>query len=1101
MPISSPEFLAQAIAFGLYPPSVGGLLPIAAHSFLGNPSGISASPSAIALSTLLQSANNLSDLASSSTGRTNLGLGSLSTQNATAVNITGGIVSVNTLNAPFTYTAVPLDIDLIPAEGFAAFEYTVASVDIADALGLASFDDGYILALKNTSSGNCTFTPFTGEFIDGMSSLTIGVQEGFLVVKMPDQWSIIAKTVAGGGGSSPITAGTGTNSAKGGDGTELASGNYSFSYGDTVVTASGLNSFAFGHGCLADHTGAWAIGNNSQATGNYSFSFGTQSNAAAGLSSFAFGFGNGANGNYSFTFGNSCASNGLYSFSFGNGSDAIADYNFAFGNSCLTNPGVYAWAVGNNCHAAGDYSFAFGTNSTVSGVNSVIFGDTCVISASSGYAITVGNTLNILGSSPFSANFGILSTITDAQNSLIFGNTCSISGGANYSLCFGSNSSVSANALHSFSFGESTIAGNFYSFAFGNGSTSTGQYAVTFGQGCTGTGNYTFCHGNGNTATGDNSWAIGVSAIALNAGSVVWGDHNAGPVSDSAVDQFVLTFQNGFYHFSTAAVPTFGIDASGNTITHKGVADQSYSLQSPTTGFSITIADGVQTLQLTPAGLLASGTIEMPSNPIDGQTVRIATTQTIQALTLLGNMGHTIAVPQHALPFGQGIELQFNLANNVWLPLTGAPISATVLSPYVVSPLSLYPTIQSAINAAVAASPPPSATNVLEILIAPGTYTENLTLASFVVLSPLGGEVVNAVTVIGNAVYNPVNPNEFFSVGGITFTTPGGGGSAFEISGSQVCNVHVNGNTFNGTTGTAFQCVNANAIVSGNINYFNASTGQNIFNISGGTLTLVGSITSTADTASQISGGSLIFINGYLIDSYVLTSSGSLEITAAVSVAATGLQFVNIGAAASAILLNTSIVSNSGMTYWATGTGTLLYSGLVIGLGSDILIDPALGSTSILQPPIDAASINFGGTALGNYNTWATYTPTVTLVGGAGNTVPTFTGESTGRWTRIGSTIHVVITLTNTAGGTAGAGTGGFTVALPVQAGASAATQYGPIGYYVTGANTYSAIAILPASATTVTCYYLLANVLTALDGNAFNNATRGFQITLTYEV
>jgi hypothetical protein len=59
----------------------------------------------------------------------------------------------------------------------------------------------------------------------------------------------------------------------------------------------------------------------------------------------------------------------------------------------------------------------------------------------------------------------------------------------------------------------------------------------------------------------------------------------------------------------------------------------------------------------------------------------------------------------------------------------------------------------------------------------------------------------------------------------------------------------------------------------------------------------------------------------------------------------------------------------------------------------------------------------------------------MTLVGGAGNTVPVYS-TNTGRYTRVGNTIFVNVYLTGD-GGAEGAGTGQINIALPITASAS----------------------------------------------------------------
>jgi hypothetical protein len=84
-------------------------------------------------------------------------------------------------------------------------------------------------------------------------------------------------------------------------------------------------------------------------------------------------------------------------------------------------------------------------------------------------------------------------------------------------------------------------------------------------------------------------------------------------------------------------------DILGNMAHKFAIADQGYSLQVPASGGSLTIPNGCSSLLLNPAGVLATLTITMPAAPVDGQIVRLATTQTVTALTLNANAGQTIS--------------------------------------------------------------------------------------------------------------------------------------------------------------------------------------------------------------------------------------------------------------------------------------------------------------------------------------------------------------------------------------------------------------------------------------------------------------------------
>lgn len=92
----------------------------------------------------------------------------------------------------------------------------------------------------------------------------------------------------------------------------------------------------------------------------------------------------------------------------------------------------------------------------------------------------------------------------------------------------------------------------------------------------------------------------------------------------------------------------------------------SASRQVPTNGFSITYAVGIQVLTLDPAGVLATGTVTMPTQPYDGQRVEGSTTQTITAFTLSPNTGQTVKNAPTTLAAGSGYAYYYNLPLTTW---------------------------------------------------------------------------------------------------------------------------------------------------------------------------------------------------------------------------------------------------------------------------------------------------------------------------------------------------------------------------------------------------------------------------------------------------
>lgn len=175
---------------------------------------------------------------------------------------------------------------------------------------------------------------------------------------------------------------------------------------------------------------------------------------------------------------------------------------------------------------------------------------------------------------------------------------------------------------------------------------------------------------------------------------------------------------------------------------------------------------------------------------------------------------------------------------------------------------------------------------------------------------------------------------------------------------------------------------------------------------------------------------------------------------------------------------------------------------------------PSFGANiTYVLPAVDGAANTFLKTdGVGNlafstvpYPTssgWTNFTPTITLVGGAGNTVPTFS-TTQARYSQVGNVVFLQINLVNSSGGTAGAGTGTLNIALPIASGASVVNNNTAVGYIlnnVTHNLLYAQIATGGATTCQLTIQTAIGTVAT-LTGANLNNAVRQIQMSLFYEV
>lgn len=115
---------------------------------------------------------------------------------------------------------------------------------------------------------------------------------------------------------------------------------------------------------------------------------------------------------------------------------------------------------------------------------------------------------------------------------------------------------------------------------------------------------------------------------------------------------------------STIIVPTGLSQGAWLRSGYLSTLDFSYQYVAPVNGFNITIGPGVGTLILNAASALASGTIRLPSSPIDGQVVVIASSTVITAVTLASSQ--TISTPITTLAAGGSAAYQYVLSNATW---------------------------------------------------------------------------------------------------------------------------------------------------------------------------------------------------------------------------------------------------------------------------------------------------------------------------------------------------------------------------------------------------------------------------------------------------
>lgn len=286
------------------------------------------------------------------------------------------------------------------------------------------------------------------------------------------------------------------------------------------------------------------------------------------------------------------------------------------------------------------------------------------------------------------------------------------------------------------------------------------------------------------------------------------------------------------------------------------------------------------------------------------------------------------------------------------------------------------------------------------------------------------------------------------------------------------------------TTLATGNVITVGGAVTGTITAYN---GVNVLAPTGGTIT----------TATGINIANQSLVGGTLSSGITIASqTASSTVTRAMILSGTG---ANNAISFGGTVLEYSTGVAGGLSFYES-TGTRGISLSLVAAGNQTIA--ATGGTLTLTSPnitsATATSITFpGGTALSAYTTWATFTPTVTLVGGAGNTVPQYVVNS-GRYLQIGNIVFVDIYLTGD-GGNEGAGTGIFNILLPVTAGASHPPDEWPCGQFTNNIIIGNPLTcIISGGATTVS---LVNTGVTGMTGNDQNNANRDVRLKFEYEI
>jgi hypothetical protein len=147
---------------------------------------------------------------------------------------------------------------------------------------------------------------------------------------------------------------------------------------------------------------------------------------------------------------------------------------------------------------------------------------------------------------------------------------------------------------------------------------------------------------------------------------------NSATTATNANTASAIVARDASGNFSAGLATLVGITNTGDVNLNAGsrFATAGYQTSTPSTGNTVACNAFITGILFTPAGTLATLTIQLPNTSLDGMEVWVASTQTITAATWQdhgGTAGNVIGGPSTFGGTNKGCRFVYNLANTKWM--------------------------------------------------------------------------------------------------------------------------------------------------------------------------------------------------------------------------------------------------------------------------------------------------------------------------------------------------------------------------------------------------------------------------------------------------